>query len=420
MSFSYYFMLDGYRILSSTDFPTTEPDLFSLTNMVPPKIGCLFSEKEKDVTAYSNSKHRVFRYCSTAGKILRRLSIFGFTPGKAYRNFENCKNLAIKEETDDEGYYLGDPILQQITVERWRACMIELLHTKKHTISVENAADPNTDMHEYMFMHNKFVFGFPAEDFRDALAAILSLVDEETEVALDYSELVYGECYSETDNVAQIAQQHIRRPRNNVEHIIIMTEGKFDAFVLQQSLQLLYPDMVQYFSFLDFDESRTAGGAGRLTSYVKALIGAGITDRIVAIYDNDSAALDAMKQLENLSEIPENIQYMAYPHYDFLTNYPTIGPTGKQFVDINRLAGSIELYLGKDVLEMESGYVPVQWTGYIQSVRQYQGEILEKNSIQKRFEEKLKACLCDKDSIHTYDWEGIQLVWEGIFAICAG
>jgi hypothetical protein len=85
------------------------------------------------------------------------------------------------------------------------------------------------------------------------------------------------------------------------------------------------------------------------TGLVKAFLATGITNRVIALFDNDTAAQEARRALANVS-IPENIAVLAYPALDLLRDYPTLGPGGLTSLDVNGLAASIELYLGKDVL----------------------------------------------------------------------
>ena len=41
---------------------------------------------------------------------------------------------------------------------------------------------------------------------------------------------------------------------------------------------------------MDFEGARVSGAAGSLAALVKAFVGAGIANRVVALFDNDTAA----------------------------------------------------------------------------------------------------------------------------------
>lgn len=185
---------------------------------------------------------------------------------------------------------------------------------------------------------------------------------------------------------------------------IIITEGVSDERFLQKSLEVIYPKLVNNVRFLDsdFKPERSASSAVKL---VKSFASAGINNRILVILDNDAAACDAIRDLP--WSLPKNIKVIQYPKLEWLNRYPTIGAQGEVVMDVNGLAGSIEMYLGKETLTDESGkLVRIQWQGYINRVKKYQGTLLDKAGVQKRFDEK------DEKSLD--DWHDLKQVWDFI------
>ena len=84
-------------------------------------------------------------------------------------------------------------------------------------------------------------------------------------------------------------------------------------------------------------------------------------------------------------------------------------------MNVNKLAGAIELYLGRDTLEDEDGnYRPVQWTGYVSKLAKYQGELLDKSKIQDTFLDKLKTAKKDPTIVPKQDWSGIKAIIDAI------
>ena len=84
-------------------------------------------------------------------------------------------------------------------------------------------------------------------------------------------------------------------------------------------------------------------------------------------------------------------------------------------MNVNGLAGGIELYLGRDVLVDDNGELsPVQRTGYNRKLRNYQGEILDKGKIHERFMEKLRRCQSDAADINPEDWSDIRNVLDAL------
>ena len=194
--------------------------------------------------------------------------------------------------------------------------------------------------------------------------------------------------------------------------VIVLTEGDYDRRTLERSLGLLYPHLAEYFHFFDFNGRRVGGGVGELANLVRAFAAADVRHRILALFDNDTAARAALSNLD-LDSLPSNITVHHYPNHSLACDYPTLGPSGKARMDVNGLAGSIELYLGRDVLMDEDGALsPVQWTGYDRKIGAYQGEILDKQKVHGRFAAKLACCETDPEQINCYDWEGIRAILD--------
>ena len=256
---------------------------------------------------------------------------------------------------------------------------------------------------------------FPNTQLRFYLRAYLDSCEKNTFVIQDITEITNAGYYTPTDNVKEITNEILLNDYDINSKIIILTEGSSDRTIIERSMKLLYPHLIDYYSFMDFGLSNSSGGASSLVSQVKGFIGAGIKNRIIAIFDNDTAAFVAMKGLEKVT-IPENISILNYPDLLSAENYPTLGPTGKQNIDVNKLAGSIELYLGIEVLtDNNSNLMPVQWNGYDKSLKQYQGELVQKRELQRKFFSKLDDCERELRNINDYDWEGIRMILNTIF-----
>lgn len=77
--------------------------------------------------------------------------------------------------------------------------------------------------------------------------------------------------------------------------------------------------------------------------------------------------------------LPPNIRVIQYPELDLAKAYPTLGapiadgePSSSAVADVNGLAASIELYLGRDVLiRADGGLRPVQWKAFVPAVGRY-------------------------------------------------
>jgi hypothetical protein len=135
---------------------------------------------------------------------------------------------------------------------------------------------------------------------------------------------------------------------------------------------------------VDFEGFKVEGGASPLARLLRGFAGAGLTDRFIAIFDNDAAGHEALTSLKSIA-LPSNIRAITLPDLKFARDYPTIGPTGKLNADINGAAVSIESFLGRDALIREGELRPVRWSQWNSKAERYQGEIEGKPEVSERF-----------------------------------
>ncbi len=150
------------------------------------------------------------------------------------------------------------------------------------------------------------------------------------------------------------------------------------------------------------------GGAAVLGQLVKSFAAARLANRIVAVFDNDTAAQVVIETLSHL-KLPDNMRVFRLPDLKLAETYPTLGPTGISTMNVNGLACSIELFLGEEVLRgLDGNMVPVQWTGFESKLRRYQGELVNKAEVQERFQRKLACCESSPKHIANFDWSGLH------------
>ena len=185
---------------------------------------------------------------------------------------------------------------------------------------------------------------------------------------------------------------------------IILTEGITDIKTLKKALHVIYPKLESNVRFLD-TSFRPETNAAAVVKMIKSFAAAGINNRILAILDNDAAASEAMTNLPR--NLPNNIKVIQYPELDLMTSYPTIGPQGEINMNINGLAGSIEMYMGKDILTGNDGNLElVQWGGYMKRVKKYQGSLINKDAVGSRFK--------GKDAADVNKWQDLRYLWDYI------
>lgn len=357
---------------------------------------------------------------------IERLNVLGFTLNKAKEDFNigigneisRIQNFIQKTKDGDFQNTLKKELdfLKLTSFEDWIYAFKKIFN--ENSQDLKNLPKPKNSTIEYILNkqgYEDLTHNYPLNmDFRFFLRAFLEACPKDSYLRYDLTDLINGGWFCLDDNICELSLNELVGDYPINSKTVILTEGSSDKFILEKSLELLYPHLSSYFSFMDFGLANIAGGAGNLVGNVKAFASASIENRIIALFDNDTAAHTAIRGLKKTT-IPKNIKILHYPDLKLAKNYPTIGPNGISEMDINGLACSLELYFGEDILKQKDGLVPIQWKGYDESLKKYQGEILHKANLQKQFSDKLKLCKEDNSQIKKYDWEGIDLILQTIF-----
>ena len=235
---------------------------------------------------------------------------------------------------------------------------------------------------------------------------VLEAFDDDDEVVLDYGDLVEGGWCDAIPNDDEFVY----------DKVLVLTEGVTDSEFISSSIKLLYPHLNKFFHFMDFGIMKVSGSVSFLAHYIKAFAGAKINNRIIGLFDNDSAAKDELLNLRGI-RLPHNIKIVSLPDIELARNYPTLGPMQNQDIDINGLACSIELFFGKDVLQRDDGSLtPIRWTGYKDRISQYQGEIQDKSILQEKFRNKLALAEQVQD-IEKANWKEMIILIETLISV---
>ena len=361
-------------------------------------------------------------YRTTAGIARERLDVLGYTLPAARAAF--ARNLGrLAEEiagldviSDDPASQIGAEVdedwARTQTFEKWCAEIRHYLHPAEEQESTIPIGPLSFDDFEDGVRRD--IAGFPGDDVLAFLRGALHACDYDATVEYDLGTLVdHGYVDAEDEPVTE-ARFAVGADLLPGQKIIVLTEGSTDSRILKASVELLSPHIAEYYSFIDYDEMKAPGGAGNALAFLKAFLAAGITNRIVVILDNDTAARSALRSIVAV-RLPKHACVMHYPPIPLATSYPTMGPSGPVMMDVNGSAGSIELYLGADVLTKEDGMlVPIQWSTFEPKLQAYQGEVQDKREIQARFWRKLHTCRRNPSQVNAYDWSGIRAIIDAL------
>jgi len=306
-------------------------------------------------------------------------------------------------------------VFQEFTLERWSAAMRRLRTLGiLPSYAIPEGFSGLSPLQHYMLNTDKewesYYLGLPLSDLRVLLRALVMCADREEQILLDLTDLEVGGYLGEDDDPVTAATEEALRLGRVCEKVLVLTEGRTDTRILTRSLQVLYPHLAEFYSFLDHETFHFGGGTGSLTNLVKGLAGIGIGNRVIALFDNDTAGELQADEVRKL-KLPENFRILTLPTLKLGRRYPTLGPNGALATNINGRACSIELYLGTAALTQEDGsLVPVQWKGFDAKLKRYQGELIDKASVQQRF---LRAL--DAGQLDTANLAGMRAVLRVVF-----
>lgn len=170
-------------------------------------------------------------------------------------------------------------------------------------------------------------------------------------------------------------------PLDIQQKILIVTEGSSDSFVLRKTIDTLYPDIADFFYFVDMQENYPFTGTGNLYNFCCGLMKIGVLNQIIVLFDNDTAGNEKYEKLMNLPQ-KKNLLIAKLPYVSEFENVNTIGPQGFSSENINGRAVAIECFLDFDVFT-ESPVV--RWTNFVERVGEYQGALINKDDYVKKF-----------------------------------
>ena len=420
-----YCWLDNLEILTTNNSLSVE--LLSLfrsedkiiTSSIPNYFPC---EREYYQRIFEkNIEEKLVYYEAPINVIRDRLNIFGYDLRNAcdgfrkwiYEENKNAERRIVELDKQDylyESYANEISVLSELTPEIWIENLKKIhdsgLQQREYKSASERHVDKTID-----YMLRKEWYGYPGYDLFIPIRLAIEMLDEHNKLFYDITQLVWSGYYDYNDDVVKSEIDFVSLDSISKFKTIILTEGKTDAWILRETMNLLYPHLIDYYSFLDFESTGFGGGVGNLVNVVKAFAGAGIGNNVIALFDNDTAALSACRIFEKI-DLPSNILICHLPEIDLLKNYPTIGPSGFVNLDVNGMAASIELYLGKDILCIDGADLsPIQWTGFDKFAGQYQGEVIDKPQLHKRFREKLYASKNNEQG----NWDDLKEIFDLLF-----
>ncbi len=360
-------------------------------------------------------------YRAPVGVIRDRLELQGYTLPTTKRAFMRNIRVQTKEYSEPtegmDAYYENRVrLLNSVDVDKWLAALDQIKKLGNGTAIRHSRHKSEVNLEEFM-LEEEHWYGYSGADLYVPLRLALETCKGTENLVYDLTDLVEQGYLDKNEDCVAVSSEFAAGEHASRSKIIVLTEGRSDGWILSESMKLLYPHLCDYFSFMDFESARVEGGASHLAKIVKSFAGAGIVNKVVAIFDNDTIGQEAIRSLRQI-KLPSNISVLRLPDFKELRKYPTIGPSGRRVMNVNGSAASIELYLGEDVLRENGKLLPIQWSGYMPSMRKYQGSLLDadKHKIHKRFKDKLEKAKDRTNLTQNENWPGLCAIMSRIFS----
>lgn len=187
---------------------------------------------------------------------------------------------------------------------------------------------------------------------------------------------------------------------------LIATEGTSDIHILKRAIDILRPELSDFFRFIDISERHPFSGAGSLVRFAEGLAKIDVHNKVLFLLDNDAEGRQAHQSILEM-RLPSNMKAMTLPDHPSFEKINTLGPTGEAIANINGKAVAIECFL--DFYQQDSPSPRVRWTTYKEKLSIYQGELIEKDRHARIFKES--------ESLK-YDYSKLELLLEQIVHEC--
>lgn len=313
-------------------------------------------------------------------ELVKEYEDFGYTIKLSYETFfDTIKTLDISVvntvkcavEYEENGYDLGEYV---------RKCILALPEIRDEILveygeDIDNYKNPEFDLSYFLEnLDPYFTLRILAENPNNA----------EYELQWRFSDVVENGWVKRDDIVKKLDAEN---------RVLIVTEGSSDSFVLKRAIDQLYPEISDFFDFVDMDKNYPFTGTGSLYNFCMGLCRINIRNNIIVIFDNDTTGLEKYHKSQAL-EKPDTLIITKLPDYQEFASVLTFGPHGESKEDINGRAVAIECFLDFDSVER----IPcIRWTSYNDNERQYQGELVDKEDYVKAY----KKCNLANGSYNT-------------------
>lgn len=181
--------------------------------------------------------------------------------------------------------------------------------------------------------------------------------------------------YNEVVEAGWTRLDFLKEGLEDSDKLLIVTEGKSDSFIIKRTLDEIFPNIQDFFEFIDMEENYPFTGVGNLLNFSKGLSKIKIQNKIIVLFDNDTAGNEIYNKVKEIQK-PDNLVFCHLPLCNEFNQFLCIGPSGTNFSNINGKAVAIECFLDFNSVAEKPMII---WTSYNKNMKQYQGELVNKD-----------------------------------------
>jgi len=401
--------------------------------------GILFQEKDRKRVRSEKIDYEYFAesgedpgpmemaFCRSLAEIVPRVELLGFSLENIKRTYQNCAenwreelvtltnwrkeqgNLSDDQEEeavhdlmsfDEFCAFVTTYPLQELD-SKFISPRDQMQPQGRFTNEIEKRRLPHYSPHDTLAYSERSYFG-ALIGFLHPYAALRLLAEQadnlDAQVIWQYGPLVDGGYATVDDFVPGVSR---------VNTFLIATEGSSDAHILKRAFELLRPEVMDFFRFIDMTESHPFPGSGGLLKFAEGLAKIGVQNQIIFLFDNDAEGFQVYQRLSKQPLLP-NMRAMMLPTLERFRRFPAYGPDGLANADINGRAAAIECYLDLDL----ANYPPAKviWTNYKKELGIYHGALEYKESYTKAFLEQTPETVANG----SYEVEKLYAVLDSI------
>ncbi len=325
-------------------------------------------------------------YSRKLSSVKQRLNLLGYTLKTIKTMYnemvEECENHRLSVALSYENF---SKLLKEIDVNK--------INTLKYAVEYdENGYDfgefarrcilPEEEIHSKLFSEtdeDEYNVSYDLEVFFENMDPyiILRLLAENPNASdLD----VYWSFADVVEN-GWVTREEIVHPLSDSEKIIIVTEGSSDSYIIQKTIESIYPDISDFFKFIDMEKNYPFTGTGNLYNFCCGLMKLGVNNKIIVIFDNDTEGNEKYLKLVTMPKM-DNFLITKLPDFYLFEHISTLGPQGENIENINGTAVSIECFLDFKSCNRKA---KIRWTSYNDKLNKYQGALVCKDDYIRAF-----------------------------------